>query len=103
MLVFDLPSFPFVFKVNKDHTRRRRTPPASRYRASTSWSSSTVRRGRHGRHAGVFDVALPRPLRSRQQIDEILKFAPARLKYQTATATADVEVIPQASCTPSGA
>ena len=42
MLVFDLPSFPYVFKVIKDFYPRRRRPPASSSRASTCWSSSTT-------------------------------------------------------------
>jgi isocitrate dehydrogenase kinase/phosphatase len=42
MLVFDLPSFPYVFKVIKDFYPRPRTPRASRSAASTSSSSSTT-------------------------------------------------------------
>ena len=43
MLVFDLPSFPYVFKLIKDFSAaQKETTPASRSRPSTCWSSSTT-------------------------------------------------------------
>ncbi len=42
MLVFDLPSFPYVFKVIKDFYPPQKDTRASRSRASICWSSSTT-------------------------------------------------------------
>ena len=92
MLVFDLPSFPYVFKLIGTSIPRRRTPRASRSRPYMLVKQHD-RVGRMADTPEYSEVAFPRDRFSDELIAEIEKFAPASSKSATAMATVRPEVI----------
>ncbi len=89
MLVFDLPSYPFVFKVIKDYyPPQKDTTPGAGQAASTCWSSSTTGSGawptRWSSATSRFRARASRD----ELIAEIQKLRPASSRSPTATATA---------------
>jgi isocitrate dehydrogenase kinase/phosphatase len=93
MLVFDLPSFPYVFKVIKDWY----PPPKDTTREQVSAKYLLVKQhDRVGRMADTLEyslVAFPRERFDDELIDEIRKFAPSQLEISDRDNDGHTEVI----------
>ena len=93
MLVFDLPSFPFVFKVIKDYF----PPPKDTTREQVKSKYLLVKQhDRVGRMADTLEyseVAFPRERFSDELIAEIQKFAPSQLEISDRDGDGRTEVI----------
>jgi len=93
MLVFDLPSFPYVFKVIKDWY----PPPKDTTREQVSAKYLLVKQhDRVGRMADTLEyslVAFPRERFDDELIDEIRKFAPSQLEISDRDNDGHAEVI----------
>jgi isocitrate dehydrogenase kinase/phosphatase len=93
MLVFDLPSFPYVFKVIKDHY----PPPKDTTREQIKGKYLLVKQhDRVGRMADTLEyseVAFPRIRFEEELIEEIKKFAPSQLEISDRDGDGQVEVI----------
>ena len=95
MLVFDLPSFPFVFKLIKDYY----PPPKETTREQVKGKYLLVKQhDRVGRMADTLEyslVAFPRQRFSDELIAEIQKFAPSQLEISDRDGDGQQEVIIQ--------
>jgi isocitrate dehydrogenase kinase/phosphatase len=80
MLVFDLPSFPMCSRSSKTITRRKKTPRASRSRASICWSSSTTGSGAWPIRWSTARWRFRVSVLTDELIAEIEKFAPSQLE-----------------------
>jgi isocitrate dehydrogenase kinase/phosphatase len=93
MLVFDLPSFPYVFKVIKDFY----PPPKETSREQIKGKYLLVKQhDRVGRMADTLeysDVAFPRKRFTDELIAEIQKFAPSQLEISDRDADGEIEVV----------
>ncbi len=93
MLVFDLPSFPYVFKVIKDFY----PPPKETSREQIKGKYLLVKQhDRVGRMADTLEyseVAFPRSRFSEELIEEIKKFAPSQLEISDRDGDGQLEVI----------
>jgi isocitrate dehydrogenase kinase/phosphatase len=93
MLVFDLPSFPYVFKLIKDFY----PPPKDTTRENIQSKYLLVKQhDRVGRMADTLEyseVAFPRERFSNALIDEIKKFAPSQLEISDRDGDGQTEVI----------
>jgi len=93
MLVFDLPSFPFVFKLIKDYF----PPPKDTTREQVKGKYLLVKQhDRVGRMADTLEyseVAFPRERFSDELIAEIQKFAPSQLEISDRDGDGRTEVI----------
>jgi isocitrate dehydrogenase kinase/phosphatase len=93
MLVFDLPSFPYVFKIIKDYY----PPPKDTTREQIKGKYLLVKQhDRVGRMADTLEyseVAFPRDRFEEALIDEIKKFAPSQLEISDRDGDGQVEVI----------
>jgi isocitrate dehydrogenase kinase/phosphatase len=93
MLVFDLPSFPYVFKLIKDYY----PPPKDTTREQIKGKYLLVKQhDRAGRMADTLEyseVAFPRGRFEEDLIDEIRKFAPSQIEISDRDADGEVEVI----------
>ena len=85
MLVFDLPSFPFVFKVIKDFYPPQKETTRELIKSKYLLVKQHDRVGPHGRHAGVLERRLPAlalRARARRRAAALLP-QPARAKTAT--------------------
>ncbi|WP_313303227.1 bifunctional isocitrate dehydrogenase kinase/phosphatase [Diaphorobacter sp.] len=93
MLVFDLPSFPYVFKLIKDYF----PPPKETTREQVKGKYLLVKQhDRVGRMADTLEyslVAFPRDRFSDELIEEIQKFAPSQLEISDRDGDGNQEVI----------
>jgi isocitrate dehydrogenase kinase/phosphatase len=93
MLVFDLPSFPYVFKVIKDYY----PPPKDTTREQIKGKYLLVKQhDRVGRMADTLEyseVAFPRDRFENELIEEIKKFAPSQLEISDRDGDGQIEVI----------
>lgn len=93
MLVFDLPSFPYVFKIIKDYY----PPPKDTTREQIKGKYLLVKQhDRVGRMADTLEyseVAFPRDRFEDELIEEIKKFAPSQLEISDRDGDGQVEVI----------
>jgi isocitrate dehydrogenase kinase/phosphatase len=93
MLVFDLPSFPYVFKLIKDYY----PPPKDTTREQIKGKYLLVKQhDRVGRMADTLEyseVAFPRSRFEEELIEEIKKFAPSQLEISDRDGDGQVEVI----------
>ena len=93
MLVFDLPSFPYVFKLIKDYY----PPPKDTTREQIKGKYLLVKQhDRAGRMADTLEyseVAFPRGRFEEDLIEEIRKFAPSQIEISDRDADGEVEVI----------
>jgi isocitrate dehydrogenase kinase/phosphatase len=93
MLVFDLPSFPYVFKLIKDFY----PPPKDTSREQIKGKYQLVKQhDRVGRMADTLEyseVAFPRARFDDELIEEIKKFAPSQLEISDRDGDGQVEVI----------
>jgi len=93
MLVFDLPSFPYVFKVIKDFY----PPPKETSREQIKGKYLLVKQhDRVGRMADTLEyseVAFPRSRFTEELIEEIKKFAPSQLEISDRDGDGQLEVI----------
>jgi isocitrate dehydrogenase kinase/phosphatase len=81
MLVFDLPSFPYVFKLIKDYYPPQKDTTREQIKGQVPAGQAARPRGPHGRHAGVQRTWPFRACRFEQElIAEIVKFAPSQLE-----------------------
>ena len=93
MLVFDLPSFPYVFKIIKDYY----PPPKDTTREQIKGKYLLVKQhDRVGRMADTLEyseVAFPRDRFEDELIEEIKKFAPSQLEISDRDGDGQIEVI----------
>ncbi len=93
MLVFDLPSFPYVFKLIKDFY----PPPKDTTREQIKGKYMLVKQhDRAGRMADTLEyseVAFPRGRFDDELVEEIKKFAPSQIEISDRDADGEVEVI----------
>jgi isocitrate dehydrogenase kinase/phosphatase len=80
MLVFDLPSFPYVFKVIKDHYPPQKDTTREQIKGKYLLVKQHDRVGRMADTAEYSEVAFPRERFEEELIEEIRKFAPSQLE-----------------------
>ena len=93
MLVFDLPSFPFVFKVIKDYYPPQKDTTREQIRGKYLLVKQHDRVGRMADTLEFSDVAFPHARFEQALIDEILKFAPSQIEISDRDGDGQVEVI----------
>lgn len=93
MLVFDLPSFPFVFKVIKDFYPPQKDTTREQIRGKYLLVKQHDRVGRMADTLEFSDVAFPHARFEQALIDEILKFAPSQIEISDRDGDGQVEVI----------
>ena len=102
MLVFDLPSFPFVFKVIKDFYPPAKDTTREQIRDKYLLVKQHDRVGRMADTLEFTEVGFPRNRFSDELIAEIQRFAPSQLEISDRDGDGDIEVISSTS-TSSGA
>ncbi|GLS14189.1 bifunctional isocitrate dehydrogenase kinase/phosphatase [Hydrogenophaga electricum] len=93
MLVFDLPSFPFVFKLIKDHFPAPKDTTREQVRAKYQLVKHHDRVGRMADTLEFSEVGFPRARFSDELIAEIQKHAPSQLEISDRDGDGNVEVI----------
>lgn len=93
MLVFDLPSFPFVFKVIKDYYPPQKDTTREQIRDKYLLVKQHDRVGRMADTLEFTEVGFPRDRFTDELIAEIQKFAPSQLEISDRDGDGDIEVI----------
>jgi isocitrate dehydrogenase kinase/phosphatase len=93
MLVFDLPSFPFVFKVIKDYYPPQKDTTREQIRGKYLLVKQHDRVGRMADTLEFSNVAFPRERFEDELIAEIEKFAPSQLEISDRDRDGNTEVI----------
>ena len=93
MLVFDLPSFPFVFKVIKDHYPPQKDTTREQIRGKYLLVKQHDRVGRMADTLEFSEVGFPRDRFTDELIADIEKFAPSQLEISDRDGDGTVEVI----------
>ena len=93
MLVFDLPSFPFVFKVIKDHYPPQKDTTREQIRGKYLLVKQHDRVGRMADTLEFSEVGFPRDRFTDELIEEIQKFAPSQLEISDRDGDGTTEVI----------
>ena len=93
MLVFDLPSFPYVFKVIKDYYPLQKETTREQIKGKYLLVKQHDRVGRMADTQEYSEVAFPRERFSDELIAEIEKFAPSQLEISDRDGDGHVEVI----------
>lgn len=93
MLVFDLPSFPYVFKVIKDYYPPQKDTTREQIKSKYQLVKTHDRVGRMADTLEYSDVAFPRERFSDGLIAEIEKFAPSQLEISDRDGDGRLEVI----------
>ena len=93
MLVFDLPSYPFVFKVIKDYYPPQKDTTRELIKSKYLLVKQHDRVGRMADTLEFSNVAFPRARFEQELIDEIQKFAPSQLEISDRDGDGEVEVI----------
>ena len=93
MLVFDLPSFPYVFKVIKDYYPPQKDTSREQIKGKYLLVKQHDRVGRMADTLEYSEVAFPRARFSEALIAEIEKFAPSQLEISDRDGDGQVEVI----------
>jgi len=93
MLVFDLPSFPFVFKVIKDHYPPQKDTTRERIRGKYQLVKHHDRVGRMADTLEFSEVGFPRDRFTDELIAEIEKFAPSQLEISDHNGDGAIEVV----------
>ena len=93
MLVFDLPSFPYVFKVIKDYYPPQKDTTREQIKGKYLLVKQHDRVGRMADTLEYSEVAFPRSRFDDELIAEIEKFAPSQLEISDRDADGQVEVI----------
>ncbi|RZS54767.1 bifunctional isocitrate dehydrogenase kinase/phosphatase [Sphaerotilus mobilis] len=93
MLVFDLPSYPFVFKVIKDYYPPQKDTTRELIKSKYLLVKQHDRVGRMADTLEFSNVAFPRARFEQELIDEILKFAPSQLEISDRDGDGEQEVI----------
>ncbi|QTN30207.1 bifunctional isocitrate dehydrogenase kinase/phosphatase [Rhodoferax sp. AJA081-3] len=93
MLVFDLPSFPYVFKVIKDYYPPQKDTTREQIKGKYLLVKQHDRVGRMADTLEYSEVGFPRDRFSDELIEEIQKFAPSQLEISDRDGDGTVEVI----------
>ncbi|MDP3825086.1 MAG: bifunctional isocitrate dehydrogenase kinase/phosphatase, partial [Polaromonas sp.] len=93
MLVFDLPSFPYVFKVIKDYYPPQKETTREQIKAKYLLVKQHDRVGRMADTQEYSEVAFPRERFDDELITEIEKFAPSQLEISDRDGDGNIEVI----------
>ena len=93
MLVFDLPSFPYVFKVIKDYYPHQKDTTREQIKGKYLLVKQHDRVGRMADTQEYSEVAFPRARFSDELIAEIEKFAPSQLEISDRDGDGQLEVI----------
>ena len=93
MLVFDLPSFPYVFKVIKDYYPPQKDTTREQIKSKYLLVKQHDRVGRMADTQEYSEVAFPRDRFSDELIAEIEKFAPSQLEVSDRDGDGNIEVI----------
>ncbi|WP_299020756.1 MULTISPECIES: bifunctional isocitrate dehydrogenase kinase/phosphatase [unclassified Tepidimonas] len=93
MLVFDLPSFPFVFKVIKDYFPPQKDTTREQIRAKYQLVKQHDRVGRMADTLEFSEVGFPRARFSDELIAEIQKFAPSQIEIGDRNGDGNIEVV----------
>jgi len=93
MLVFDLPSFPYVFKVIKDYYPPQKDTTREQIKGKYLLVKQHDRVGRMADTLEYSEVAFPRERFAEELIAEIEKFAPSQLEISDRDGDGEVEVI----------
>lgn len=93
MLVFDLPSFPYVFKVIKDYYPPQKDTTREQIKAKYLLVKQHDRVGRMADTQEYSEVAFPRERFDDELIAEIEKFAPSQLEVSDRDGDGNIEVI----------
>jgi isocitrate dehydrogenase kinase/phosphatase len=93
MLVFDLPSFPFVFKVIKDYYPPQKDTTREQIRNKYLLVKQHDRVGRMADTLEFSEVGFPRNRFTDELIEEIQKFAPSQLEISDRNGDGDIEVV----------
>jgi isocitrate dehydrogenase kinase/phosphatase len=93
MLVFDLPSFPFVFKVIKDFYPPQKDTTRERIRGKYQLVKRHDRVGRMADTLEFSEVGFPRDRFTDELIAEIEKFAPSQLEISDRDGDGTIEVV----------
>jgi len=93
MLVFDLPSFPYVFKVIKDYYPPQKDTTREQIKGKYLLVKQHDRVGRMADTAEYSEVAFPRARFEDELIEEIRKFAPSQLEISDRDGDGAQEVI----------
>ncbi|MDI1268706.1 MAG: bifunctional isocitrate dehydrogenase kinase/phosphatase [Polaromonas sp.] len=93
MLVFDLPSFPYVFKVIKDYYPPQKDTTREQIKAKYLLVKQHDRVGRMADTQEYSEVAFPRERFDDELITEIEKFAPSQLEISDRDGDGNIEVI----------
>ncbi len=93
MLVFDLPSFPFVFKVIKDYYPPQKDTTRERIRDKYQLVKRHDRVGRMADTLEFSEVGFPRDRFTDELIAEIEKFAPSQLEISDRDGDGTIEVV----------
>ncbi|WP_332741007.1 bifunctional isocitrate dehydrogenase kinase/phosphatase [Hydrogenophaga sp.] len=93
MLVFDLPSFPFVFKVIKDFYPPQKDTSREQIRGKYLLVKQHDRVGRMADTLEFSEVGFPRNRFTDELIAEIQKFAPSQLEISDRDGDGDIEVV----------
>ena len=93
MLVFDLPSFPYVFKVIKDYYPPQKDTTRDQIKGKYLLVKQHDRVGRMADTAEYSEVAFPRDRFEDELIEEIRKFAPSQLELSDRDGDGQEEVI----------
>ena len=93
MLVFDLPSFPYVFKLIKDYYPPQKDTTREQIKGKYLLVKQHDRVGRMADTLEYSEVAFPRDRFEDELIEEIRKFAPSQLEISDRDGDGQVEVI----------
>ncbi|TSE33687.1 bifunctional isocitrate dehydrogenase kinase/phosphatase [Tepidimonas charontis] len=93
MLVFDLPSFPFVFKVIKDHFPPQKDTTREQIRAKYQLVKQHDRVGRMADTLEFSEVGFPRARFSDELIAELQKYAPSQIEIGDRNGDGNIEVV----------
>ena len=93
MLVFDLPSFPFVFKVIKDYYPPQKDTTREQIRGKYLLVKQHDRVGRMADTLEFSEVGFPRERFTDELIEEIQKFAPSQIEIGDTNGDGTIEVI----------
>ena len=93
MLVFDLPSFPYVFKLIKDYYPPQKDTTREQIKGKYLLVKQHDRVGRMADTLEYSEVAFPRERFEDELIEEIRKFAPSQLEISDRDGDGQVEVI----------
>ncbi|MDP3754174.1 isocitrate dehydrogenase kinase/phosphatase-domain containing protein, partial [Polaromonas sp.] len=93
MLVFDLPSFPYVFKLIKDYYPPQKDTTREQIKAKYLLVKQHDRVGRMADTQEYSEVAFPRERFDDELITEIEKFAPSQLEISDRDGDGNIEVI----------